>query len=331
VSIVRVDVVLPLHRGRPFVLEAIESVRAQRMSDWRLWIVEDACPERTLEWVEQHSAGSNGRLASGSSLPDPRIEMFRLEVGRGAAAARNVAAARGHAPWIAFLDQDDRWHPDKLQRQLEELEASDAAAAHTDVVHVDAAGQPIAGADAENRARAALRWNDEPPAALERALFRHNRIRLSSAVVARERFTALGGFDTQCFGGEDWAFWVRLAGAGGRIVHIPEPLHQRRYHGENTSVARRSERRSGHFEALRQITKDHPHLRPLARGRVRQLYRKHITREIRAGESQAARTLARGYLRAHPAEMEAWLLLAASWCTPLVRRLASPRVGGVQS
>jgi hypothetical protein len=231
-----VDVILPLHGGERWVAEAIESVLAQTWSHWQLWVVDDASPDASVERVEPYRAAH----------PE-RIELVRLSESRRAAGARAHAVALGSGEVLAFLDQDDRWLPEKLEAQVARLEADPAlAAVHTDVEWIDADGRPIPGAaDAENARRAALAWGP----GLAQPLFDRNAIRLVSALVRRSAFQEVGGFDTSLFGGEDWEFWVRLA-RHFPIAHLPRVLCQRRIHDANVSRVHAAERARGKLRAL---------------------------------------------------------------------------------
>ncbi len=228
--------ILPVYGGERWVAEAIESVLAQTWPHWRLWVVDDASPDASAERVAPYLAAH----------PE-RIELVRLAESQRAAGARAHAVALGSGEVLAFLDQDDRWLPEKLEAQLARLDADPAlAAVHTDVEWIAADGRPIPGAaDAENARRAALDWG---PGLAER-LFEHTTIRLASAAVRRRAFQEVGGFDTSLFGGEDWEFWVRLA-RRFPIAHLPRVLCQRRIHDANVSRVHAAERARGKLRAL---------------------------------------------------------------------------------
>jgi hypothetical protein len=251
----RFDVILPAHAGERWIAEAVESVLAQTWPHWHLFVVDDASPDASAERVEALARAHPGR-----------ITLVRLAEGRRAAGARMEAVARGSGDVLAFLDQDDRWLPRKLERQSERL-ASDPelGAIHTDVEIIDARGAVKRGAaDAENARRAALAWGRGPE--LAAALFEKNAIRLASAAVRRSAFEAAGGFDVSLFGGEDWEFWVRFAERFA-IAHLPEVLLQRRVHAANTSRAHAAERTQGKLRALAKLAEAQPFLAPLVPAR----------------------------------------------------------------
>lgn len=99
-----VDVVIPAF-GRPALLnEAIASVLAQTHGDLILYVVDDGSPEP---------------VAAQINIADARLRFLRREKNRGSGPARNDGVAAGTSPFIAFLDSDDLWQPDKLAQQLQ--------------------------------------------------------------------------------------------------------------------------------------------------------------------------------------------------------------------
>ena len=120
-----ISVLMPAFRAAATLAEAVESVRAQSRGDWELVIVDDASDDATAEIL--------ARLAAA----EPRIRAARLAVNGGAARARNRALAMARGRWIAFLDADDLWLPDKLARQIAFMEASGAALSYTGYIYAD--------------------------------------------------------------------------------------------------------------------------------------------------------------------------------------------------
>lgn len=262
----QVDVILPTHRGLPWVDEAIASVLGQTHTALRLIVVDDASNDGTFAHVcERWSA-------------EPRLTALSLEESMRAAGARMQAIEAGDSEWIAFIDQDDRWHPDKLARQLERTEAGEGCdAVHTDCAHIDPAGAPLPGAaDRENAARARIAWAGLDRTALAQSCFVANRIRLASALVRRSAFEQAGGFDTALFGGEDWEFWVRFACRGLRIAHLAEPLLERRIHPGATSTVRRAERIEGLYRACDLASAREPMLAAIEGQRVEAILRREL-------------------------------------------------------
>ncbi|MBC7103711.1 MAG: glycosyltransferase family 2 protein, partial [Parvibaculum sp.] len=111
---VRFSVVIPVHNKVAHVLEAIESVVAQTYAPYEVILVDDASTD-----------GSAERIAS---VKDDRIRILkRSEPGPGGYAARNLAIKEAKGDWIAFLDADDAWKPDHLEKVAEVIAGADKA------------------------------------------------------------------------------------------------------------------------------------------------------------------------------------------------------------
>ncbi|MBW2269190.1 MAG: glycosyltransferase [Deltaproteobacteria bacterium] len=301
----RVDVILPTHRGLPWVDEAIRSVLEQTYASLSLIVVDDASGDGTFAHVCERWSD------------DPRVTALALEVSQRAAGARMQALAASNAEWLAFVDQDDRWHPRKLELQLHHAALKPRAdAVHTDCTHIDADGAPLPGsARRENAARARIHWDALEGEALARVCFRANRIRLGSSLVRRAAFEAAGGFDPALFGGEDWDFWVRFASAGRRIAHLPEPLLERRVHPQATSTARRAERIEGLYRACDLAAARDPFLAANLAQRLEALLRREL--ESGGGAAVRARLHERGESLAPGTRARLWLLSFAADLLPL--------------
>jgi teichuronic acid biosynthesis glycosyltransferase TuaG len=114
-----VSIITPAYRAAATIDRTIESVRAQTHAQWEMLIADDCSPDDTRE-----------RVAAWASR-DPRIRLIALEQNGGPAAARNAALERAQGRWIAFLDSDDLWLPQKLERSLAHARANEAALVFT--------------------------------------------------------------------------------------------------------------------------------------------------------------------------------------------------------
>ena len=124
----RIAIVIPTYNPGPYLAVAVDSVIAQSFDDWEMIVVDDGSPEDV----------------SCVARMDPRIRLLR-KVNGGQAEARNFGIAQSESEFVAFLDQDDRWHPEKLQRQLDALmRQPQAAACHTQFELIDASGSVTA-------------------------------------------------------------------------------------------------------------------------------------------------------------------------------------------
>jgi glycosyltransferase involved in cell wall biosynthesis len=107
-----ISVILPTRNRAHTLRRAVASVLAQTRADLELIVVDDASTDDTA-----------GVLAA---IDDPRMKVLRLFEPRGAAAARNYGIAGAHAPMLAFVDSDDVWHREKLERQMKTVAAAPA-------------------------------------------------------------------------------------------------------------------------------------------------------------------------------------------------------------
>ena len=98
----KVSVITPAYKAARYIGQAIESVQAQTLKDWEMIIVDDASPDETAEVVKRY-------------LDDPRIKLIRSERNRGNGGARNLALEAAQGEWIAPLDADDWFAPERLE------------------------------------------------------------------------------------------------------------------------------------------------------------------------------------------------------------------------
>ncbi len=223
-----VTVVLPT-RDRPEGLRAaIDSALAQTYGPLEIIVVDD------------------GSLPPAQVGPEARL--VRLDRPAGPGAARNRGAAEAKGDVLAFLDDDDRWRPDYLNRQVAALQSRQAAATcsrwtlRDGSILMDTSGPPSEGlAD----------W-----------ILREPLLVPSSLVVRTDVFLGLGGFDADLRFGEDWDLAVRLV-EDHRVVAVPEVLVDRTWHPHRRYGSRLL---TDHREMMRRIG---PRLR--SRGTVERL------------------------------------------------------------
>jgi len=183
---ISVSVVIPTHDRLPMVREATQSVLAQSYADFELIVVDDGSNDGT--------AGAL-RAEFGSCL---RV----IETpNRGVSSARNTGAAAARGRWLAFLDSDDLWLPDKLRLQLADCEAHPRLRiTQTEEVWIRK------GVRVNPCRRHAKPAGDVFIPSLERCL-----VSPSTVIVRRELFEASGGFDEDLPVCEDYDLWLRLA------------------------------------------------------------------------------------------------------------------------
>jgi len=124
-----VSIITPAHNSAQFISETIQSVLNQSISDWEMIIVDDYSTDNSVEiiqaFVEQ----------------DSRIKLIQLSENSGAAVARNTAIEAAQGRYIAFLDSDDLWLPDKLEKQLAFMQAHNYPFTYAAYDKIDENGQ----------------------------------------------------------------------------------------------------------------------------------------------------------------------------------------------
>ena len=124
-----VSVIMPSYNTAEYISESIASVRKQTYTDWELVIVDDCSADNTDEIVKPF-------------LSDKRIKYIKNETNSGAAVSRNRALREAKGKWIAFLDSDDLWHPEKLEKQISFMKKNDYHFSYTNYIEIDETTNP---------------------------------------------------------------------------------------------------------------------------------------------------------------------------------------------
>lgn len=119
-----VSIIMPSYNTGRFIKETIESVLAQSYSAWELIIVDDCSTDNTDDVVNQY-------------LADERIRYIKNDTNSGAAVSRNRALREAKGKWIAFLDSDDLWEPEKLQKQISFMRDNGYHFSYTNYIEID--------------------------------------------------------------------------------------------------------------------------------------------------------------------------------------------------
>lgn len=120
-----VSIIMPNYNCEKYIKESIESVRNQSYTNWELMIVDDHSTDRSVEIISKLQA------------IDCRIKLFINKENKGAAYSRNLALREAKGKWIAFLDSDDIWLPEKLEKQLRFMQQNDYSFSYTSYEHID--------------------------------------------------------------------------------------------------------------------------------------------------------------------------------------------------
>lgn len=121
-----VSIIMPSYNTAEYIMDSILSVCNQTYKNWELLIVDDCSTDTTKEIM--------------AKINDPRIKIFYNERNSGAAVSRNKALREAKGQWIAFLDSDDLWMPDKLEKQIKFMEDNEYAFSYTNYEEINSNG-----------------------------------------------------------------------------------------------------------------------------------------------------------------------------------------------
>ena len=124
-----VSVITPSYNSEKYIGKTIESVISQTYSNWEMIICDDCSKDRTEAIVK--------------SYKDDRIKFIRNEKNSGAAYSRNNAIRAAKGQYIAFVDSDDLWLPDKLEKQINFMQENDIAFSYTYYDQINEHGSPL--------------------------------------------------------------------------------------------------------------------------------------------------------------------------------------------
>ena len=229
-----VSVIVPTYRRAAYLSETLDSVFGQTRTDLEVILVEDGSHE-AADTLGKHAA---------------RVE-YVWQPNQGAGVARNTGAARARGTWLAFLDDDDLWAPEKLERQLAAAaERPEVGLWHTDHMSL---------VDGHLRVpRRSPPRGDVPSGWVSAALVISNFIVTSSALVRKAEFDRVGGFTAERDWAEDFELWLRLSRVCP-IGFVSEPLTIYRDHMESVSSELRW--RFCHVNALEHFVRVCPEIR----------------------------------------------------------------------
>jgi glycosyltransferase involved in cell wall biosynthesis len=200
-----VSVVIPNYNYGRYIGEAIESVLAQTHPHVEVLVVDDGSKDDSEQVVARY----------------PTVR-WCPQKNAGVSAARNRGIEQSQGEFVAFLDADDRWHPEKLAKQLQRFDDPRVGLVHCGFEYIDTAGTRLG-----NRLDGA-----EGDLLRDHALFRKPTVLAggSTALVRRSCFQTAGGFDLALSTSADWDMWRRIA-CTHRIGFVREVLMSYRLHG----------------------------------------------------------------------------------------------------
>lgn len=200
----RVSVLIPCYNAGRYLAAALDSVLAQTYRDFEIIVVDDGSADNCAAIVAQY----------------PQVRYY-YHPHSGISVTRNIAVSKATGEMIAFLDADDLWAPDKLEKQIAYLDS------HPDCQLVYTLAQNFFDADLKT-----------VTARQEQLLNANMDNYMASCCIRRELFEKHGGFREDYAHGEDTHWVMRLWAAGVNMKHcIPEALYFRRIHDSNISLS----------------------------------------------------------------------------------------------
>lgn len=208
-----VSVVIPTYNHARYLGAALQSVIDQSFTNWEAIVVNNFSEDDTEHVVR--------------SFADPRITLVNFRNHGIIAAGRNEGIRRSRGTYVAFLDSDDTWTPNKLDVLVPVLDAGADLACHAEI---------WVGGGLPSRT---MHYGPTDRATWHNLLLRQNCISTSATVVRRTVLESVGIFDESpsFVTAEDYELWMKIARAGGRMAFIDEVLGEYRRHDSNASAA----------------------------------------------------------------------------------------------
>ncbi len=180
-----ITVIIPTYNRLAFLKEALHSVLQQTHPPLEIIIIDDASTDGTADWLKAH--------------PSKLIRYFRIP-NSGPAIARNKAAALAKGEWLAFLDSDDYWLPQKLETQVQFLKQNpECQTLQTEEVWIR-----------RGKRVNPMKKHQKPSGDIFLASLKLCLISPSAVLIKKELFDRLGGFDPNFLVCEDYELWLRL-------------------------------------------------------------------------------------------------------------------------
>lgn len=203
-----VSVVIPAFNSEKHIAECIDSVLKQSYQNLEIIFIDDGSTDKTVDIV--------------TGYQNKCIKIFQQK-NSGSAVARNFGVKQASGSWIAFIDADDIWLPDKLEKQLKHC--SNHVWSHTDLYFLG---------DHYPEHTKTTEFTAKSAGFIFENLLIENSIGTSSVLMKKKTFEELGGFNTHYRALQDWDFWLR-ASVKNRVCYYDEPLVYYRMHSASVS------------------------------------------------------------------------------------------------
>lgn len=191
-----ISVIMAAYNAEKTIKEAIQSVLAQTYQNFELLVIDDCSTDDTVKVLQ--------------GIHDHRICLIQNERNRGVSYTRKHGLYEARGEWIAILDSDDKWAPDKLEKQMELQKQKNAELIFTGSAFMDSEGKPID-------------WVLHVPEKIAyRQLLKQNLISNSSVLVRKKLYAEHYTIGDQMH--EDFAIWLKILKTGTTAYGIDEPL-----------------------------------------------------------------------------------------------------------
>lgn len=214
----RVSVVMPTFNCALYVGRAVDSVLNQTYRDYELVVVDDGSTDNTADIVARY---------------EDKIT-YCYQNNSGVSAARNRALKNSGGEFIAYLDADDLWYPQKLERQIEFLDGhKECGLLHSEVSVIDEQNEIVHARFNGETARAV------PQGYCKDDLLRRCHIQTPTVIERRKCIEKIGGFDERLPITQDYMHWIMIALDGWAFGYIDEPLAMYRWRAGSLMSSKR--------------------------------------------------------------------------------------------
>lgn len=179
-----ISIIIPVYNAEKYIDKTIQSVLEQTYTNYEIILVNDCSQDQSLQKIEKYAE------------ENPRVKVYTLEENSGAAVARNFGLDMAQGRYIAFLDSDDTWVENKLEKQLDFMKEKDAAFVYCSYDMVNADGEQIRRAI---KVKECTKYKD---------LLTKTMISTSTVLFDRYRTNAVAMPLRRT--GQDYAFWMQL-------------------------------------------------------------------------------------------------------------------------
>ena len=193
-----VSVITPAYNAARFIRETIKSVQAQTFTHWEMIVIDDCSTDNTKDVVEEQARN------------DPRIRLLGMDKNSGQALARNKGMRVARGKYIAFLDSDDLWLPEKLAMQTEFMEKTGHVLTYSSYKKINEKGEVISSP---------LKC---PPIVNLDSLLRSNHIGCLTAVYNAEKLGKV--YMPNIPKREDYALWLKILSMGNKAYLVDRCL-----------------------------------------------------------------------------------------------------------